>query len=180
MCLPFLQFDASFKVDFNKEKGYVAILDKSGKARLVYSSPIVQIGNKTVTLPIEWEPQTNSISVTLPTDSAPPVIVAFGLATKIPKERGSVEFSFPSFKFGTAGEVGPYSDSESSEEESEEEDTTSKQKGIKVWLHEKKKKITIISAFLAVLLIQIPFVQTLSCVETIPLWRSKPSGTSSW
>lgn len=102
----------------------MAILDKSKQPRLVYSSPVVQLSsNKTVTLPLEWDAASSSISISLP-DLSFPLVVAFGLGTKIPDVKGGFGLSFPSFKFGAKGEVEA---EEHSGYESDDEDKANKE-----------------------------------------------------
>ena len=99
-------------------KGVVEILDASGKIRLVYSAPIVHLpSNKSVTLPLALDVDTSTLSITLP-DLAFPLVLAFGLG--LPDEKGAFNFSFPSFKFGSKGEV---------EDSSDEEEEKLKKKG---------------------------------------------------
>ncbi len=75
--------------------------------------------NKTVTLPLDWEPSSSTLSVLLP-DTSFPLLVAFGVGIKIPEVKGGFDFSFPSFKFGKGGEV------EESDTTSEDEESTKK------------------------------------------------------
>jgi hypothetical protein len=103
-------------VDFNKEKGTLAILDGAKKVRLVYSSPIVLLPyGKTITPNIEWDAPNSSLSVPLP-DLSFPIVVAFGLSDKIPDVKGGFHLSFPSLKLGAKGEIED-SSSESDDEE---------------------------------------------------------------
>lgn len=103
------------KVDFNKEKGYVAFHDKWGKLRLCYSFPLVRFpSNKTATPQLDWDPSTSTISFALPEVSFP-IAIAFGVGLKLPDAKGGFSFAFPSFKFGAKGEV------ESSDSSSEDE-----------------------------------------------------------
>jgi len=140
-CKPFLsirllkcssQLDGSSRVEFNKEKGVIVILDKSGKPRLVYSAPVVALSNnKTITLPLEWDAPSSSFSITLP-DLSFPIAIAFGLGVKVPDVKGGFGFSFPSFKFGAKGEVESAEVEEEEEEEEEEIEVKPKEKGKKV------------------------------------------------
>jgi hypothetical protein len=96
-------------VDFNKERGYLALV--KGPVPLVYYEPIVLLANnKSVKLPLEWDAQSTTLSVVLP-DLSFPVIVTFGLGTKIPDAKSKFGFSFPSLRFvGASGEVEPDED----------------------------------------------------------------------
>lgn len=95
----------------------LAIYDKSGKLRLVYSAPFVRHpSGKTLNLGLEWDPATSSINVPLP-DLAFPLVIAFGLGVKIPDAKGGFHFGFPSFKFGAKGEIEDSSSSSESEDE---------------------------------------------------------------
>ena len=71
----------------------------------MYSSPVVRLpSNETVTLPIEWDGENSAISVKLPEGS--PLIVAFGVAAKLPKsKRDFLALLFPWLKFGASGTV---------------------------------------------------------------------------
>lgn len=103
--------DGGSRVEFHKEKGILAILDASGKIRLAYSAPLARLSNnKSVTLQLEWDAPSSSLSCSLP-DLSFPFILAFGLS--VPDAKGGFNFSFPSFKFGSKGEV---EDSSSSDE----------------------------------------------------------------
>jgi hypothetical protein len=54
-------------VDFNKEKGFTALYDKSGKLRLVYSAPLIRLATNKTTVPqLEWDAPTSSIQISLP------------------------------------------------------------------------------------------------------------------
>lgn len=122
--------DASSRVDLNKEKGTLSILDGAGKVRLVYTTPLARVpSGKAVPLPLEWDSNTSSLFVWLP-DLAFPLIVAFGIATKLPEVKGgfSFGFAFPSFKFNDRGEVVSSSDGYSSEEEESEDKGKEKEK----------------------------------------------------
>jgi hypothetical protein len=111
-----LQLDGSSRVEFNKEKGALGIFDKSGKLRLVYSSPVIRLpSGKTATADLEWDPSSASLSITLPEVSFP-LIIAFGLGAKFPEVKGGFHLHFPSFKFGAKGEIED-SDSDSSDDE---------------------------------------------------------------
>lgn len=108
-------------MEYNQEKGVIAILDKSGKPRLVYSAPIIQLSSKkSITAPLEWDSATSTISIHLP-EVTFPLVIAFGLSTKIPDVKGGFNLSFPSlkFKFGSKGEVEIEDSSSSSESEEE-------------------------------------------------------------
>jgi hypothetical protein len=123
-------------IQFNQEKGILAVLDKSGKPRLVYSSPLVRLpSNKSITLPLEWDAPSSSLSIHLP-ELSYPLIIAFGLGTKIPDIKGGFGLSFPSFKFGSKGEV--------EAGESDEEEPERKEKkggfGLDISLNLKKPK----------------------------------------
>jgi hypothetical protein len=90
-------------VDFNKDKGFVAFLDKHGKVRLVYSQPIIRLHtNKTEFAPLEWDASTSSIVISLPHLDVP-TVVAFGVGTKIPDGKLGFGISFPSLKLNTSG-----------------------------------------------------------------------------
>lgn len=95
-------------MEFNKEKGVVAILDKSGKVRFVYTAPIVRLpSGKTIIPSLEFDnvdPSSPFITVSLP-DVSFPIVIAFGLGAKIPDVKGGFHLSFPSFKFGSKGEI---------------------------------------------------------------------------
>jgi hypothetical protein len=109
-------------VEFNKDKGVVAILDKHGKPRLVYTPPIVLLpSGKTVIPNLEFDadPSSPSISISLP-DISFPAVIAFGLGAKLPDVKGGFHLSFPSFKFGAKGEI------EDSDSESDDDDKKKK------------------------------------------------------
>lgn len=110
-----MQLEGGSRVEFNKEKGVLTILDANGKIRLAYSAPFARLStNKSVTLPLEWDVQSSSLSVSLP-DLSFPFVLAFGLS--VPDAKGGFSFGFPSFKFGSKGEV---EDSSSEDEVSAE------------------------------------------------------------
>jgi hypothetical protein len=110
-----LKSDASSTVIFNKDKRFIAILDRSARARLVYSSPVLRLAsNKTITIPLEWDAKSHCINVPLP-DSGYPIVVAFGLGPKMPES--GFGLSFPSFKFGAKGEVEVDESSDSEEDD---------------------------------------------------------------
>lgn len=71
----------------------------------MYSLPIVRLPmNKTKQLPIEWDAPSSSITVKLPEDSYPLVLV-FGLSSKVPKSRRDLlSLLFPWLKFKQASE----------------------------------------------------------------------------
>lgn len=113
----YIQLDASSRFEFNKEKGLLALLDKSGKARLVYSAPAIRIAAGISTVPeLSWDPSSGSLSIPLPTPSFP-LVIAFGIGAKIPDAKGGFHFGLPSFKFGSKGEI----EEESSSSESDDE-----------------------------------------------------------
>ncbi len=91
--------EGSIQLEFNYEKEVLAILDKSSKVRLVYSTPVVLLSDgPTIALPLEWDSYASSLSVTLPSLSFP-LILGFGIGLKLPEGRGGFELGFPSFKF---------------------------------------------------------------------------------
>lgn len=101
------------RLSLNKEKGFVSIVDQSDKIYLTYSPPVVRLAsNKTITLPLDLEVNSSTLSISLP-DLSFPVVVAFGLALPDAKGGFNFNFAFPSFKFGAKGEV---EDSSSDEE----------------------------------------------------------------
>lgn len=106
-------------MEFNKEKGYLAVFDKSGKLRLVYSSPLVRLpSNKTTVPQLEWDAASSSIQIALP-DLAPsyPLVIAFGLNAKLPEPgRDWFNFSFPSIRLPKFGVELSDSESESDDE----------------------------------------------------------------
>lgn len=117
-------------MDINKEKGYAAILDASGKVRLVYSAPVVRLASgNTITPSIEWDDSSSSLYIALP-DLAIPFVIAFGLGLKLPEGKGGFHLAFPSFKFGAKGEI----EDESSSESEDEDDEKKKSGGFKVKL----------------------------------------------
>jgi hypothetical protein len=90
------------------------VLDKHDKIRLVYSPPIIRLSsNKTITLPLDVDLAASSLFVSLP-DLSFPLVLAFGLGVPDAKGGFNLHFSFPSFKFGSKGEV---EDESSSDEE---------------------------------------------------------------
>lgn len=96
--------NGTVKVDLNKEKGVVTFSD-SNRVKLVYTSPVALIGNKTVPLNIESEGSSSSIVVQLP-ELSYPLVVAFGVSGKLPESKAhSRNISFPSFKFNTSGNI---------------------------------------------------------------------------
>jgi hypothetical protein len=112
-------------VDFEKEKGFLAIYDKNGKLRLVYSSPVVHLSTNTTTaLPLDWDAPTSTLSIALP-DLSFPLVIGFGLSAKLPETKGGFHLSFPSFKFGAKGEI-EAEDSESDDDTSDEEKAKAK------------------------------------------------------
>jgi hypothetical protein len=112
-------------VEFHKDKGVLAIYDKSGKIRLVYSAPVVKLSSgKTITPKLEWDSANSSISIVLP-DLSIPLVIAFGVGIKLPEGKGGFNFAFPSFKFGAKGEV------EDSDSDSDNEGKGKKGFGIK-------------------------------------------------
>jgi hypothetical protein len=83
----------------------LSIYDKSGKLRLVYSSPVIRLpSGKTITPDLEWDPASSSVHIPLP-DLSFPLVIAFGLGAKLPSTKGGFHLSFPSFKFGAKGEI---------------------------------------------------------------------------
>ena len=101
-------------MQFNKEKGFIAIHDKNGKVKLAYTAPLVRLpSNKSITLALEWDSASSSLSVALP-DLSFPIVLAFGLS--VPDSKGGFNIAFPSFKLGGKGEIDD--DSSSDEEES--------------------------------------------------------------
>lgn len=107
-----LQLDGSTRVEFNKEKGFLALLDKSGKPKLVYSAPAVVLStNKTISPQLEWDASSSSLSISLP-DTAFPLVIAFGLGVKVPEVGGGFGLKL---KFGDKGEVEASSSSSESE-----------------------------------------------------------------
>lgn len=105
------------KVEFNKEHGVLVIFDKAGKVKLVYSAPIIFLStNKTTSAGLEWDDASSSLSFNLP-DISIPLVIAFGLSPKLPDIKGGFHFAFPSFKFGSKGEVEVSDESESSDDE---------------------------------------------------------------
>jgi hypothetical protein len=96
----------SVKVDLNKEKGVVTFSDHAGKLKFVYTSPVILLASgKTVPVNVDWEGPSSSLFVLLP-DTSFPMILAFGISGKVPESKEkSRNISFPSFKFGTAGNI---------------------------------------------------------------------------
>ena len=104
-------------MEYHKEKGVLAVYDKSGKLRLVYSAPVVKLASgKTITPALDWDSASSSISIALP-DLSFPLVIAFGVSIKIPDTKGGFHLAFPSFKFGAKGEI---EDSGSSSDEEEQ------------------------------------------------------------
>lgn len=115
----------------NPEAGVAIVADPTGKYQVVYSSPLVRLPNskRTSSLPIEWDADSSSLVVNLPSLEAP-IILAFGLTFQIPEKP---QLAFPSFKvgfvkplkriFGGVGVRVPIAqfEEEQEEEESEEE-----------------------------------------------------------
>lgn len=119
--------DASSRVDFNKDKGILSILDKTGKIRLAYSAPSVRLStNKTVSLGLDWDVSSSTLNVNLP-DKSFPLVLAFGLG--VPDAKGGFDLSLPRFKLG-GRKRGDGSESESESES--EEDTVLDSAGIAV------------------------------------------------
>lgn len=86
--------------------------------KCAYSAPIALLAsNKTVTLPLDWDAISSSLSIALP-DLSFPLVLAFGIS--VPDAKGGFNFGFPSFKFGAKGDV---------EEDSSESDDETKAKG---------------------------------------------------
>ena len=113
-------------MEFNPDKGALAILDKSKKVRLVYAAPVVLLpGGKTITPNLEWDGSLHHLSFSLPELSFP-LVIAFGVGVKVPEVRGGFHLSFPSFKFGAKGEI---EDSSSSSSDSDEEGDAKKKRG---------------------------------------------------
>jgi hypothetical protein len=101
---------------FANSNNALAILDKAGKIRLVYTAPIIRLPSNITRIPdLEWDPSSATLSFNLP-DVSFPIIIAFGVAPKLPDVKGGVSFSFPAFKFGAEGEL-ETSDSSDSEDE---------------------------------------------------------------
>jgi hypothetical protein len=113
-----LQIEGSAYIEFNKEKGSLSLTNKLGKVLFSYSAPLALLSdNRTITLPLDWDATTSSLSVTIP-DLSFPLVLAFGISG--PDAKGGLNFGFPSFQFGAKGEV---------EEESSESDENEKAKG---------------------------------------------------
>jgi hypothetical protein len=94
----------------------LALLDKSGVPRLVYSAPVFRLpAGKTITPNLEWDPSSSTLSVPLPEPSFPLVIV-FGLGLKVPDVHGGFHLALPSIKFGAKGEIEDSSSSDSDDE----------------------------------------------------------------
>ena len=118
------QTDASARIDFNKEKGFLAIYDKTGKLRIVYASPILRLpSNKTASAPLDWDASSSSIHVALPEAALSfPLVLVFGLSVKLPEHGHDwFRFSFPSIKLPKPG-------FEISDSESDDDNDESKQK----------------------------------------------------
>eukprot|EP00026_Physarum_polycephalum_P000009 Phypoly_transcript_00009.p1 GENE.Phypoly_transcript_00009~~Phypoly_transcript_00009.p1 ORF type:complete len:3931 (-),score=966.04 Phypoly_transcript_00009:22-11814(-) len=100
------QLEGSTKLEYNPE-GYVAFYDQDGKLIFVYSAPVVRLpNNETVTLPVEWDGENSAISVKLPEGVAGPLVIAFGIAAKLPKsKRDFLSLLFPWLHFDTSGSV---------------------------------------------------------------------------
>lgn len=165
-----LKADAISTVLFNKDKRCVVILDRSARPRLVYSSPVLRLAsNKTITVPLEWDAKANCINVPLP-DQGYPIVVAFGLGPKTPDT--GFGLSFPSFKFGTKGEV-TMSESSSDSEEEEQLKTKFELSLPKVsphcLLHVNDAQLVI--GFPGFSFAEISLVQVEPRLEQISLWR---------
>lgn len=90
----------------------------------MYSAPVIRIAAGISTVPeLEWDPSTSSLSIALPSPSFP-LVIAFGLGAKLPDVKGGFHFAFPSFKFGSKGEV----EEESSSSESDDDGGSGKKK----------------------------------------------------
>ena len=99
----------------------------------MYSAPILRLPQgKTIVSSCEWDPTSSSLSVALPEQTYPLVIV-FGLSVTIPEIKGGFHLSFPSFKFGAKGAVEePASSSDSDEDKDEDEGKKKRGLDIKV------------------------------------------------
>jgi hypothetical protein len=77
-----------------------SVADPSGKFKVVYSSPLVRLphSKRTSSLPLDWDSDTSSLVVTLPSLEVP-IILAFGLIGPTPEveEKRGHQLSFPSF-----------------------------------------------------------------------------------
>ncbi len=99
---------------FDKENGYLALSDQTGTPRLVYSAPLVRYpNNHWKTLPLEWDVTTSSLSITLP-DLSFPLVIAFGLGSKLPDARAEITFDLRRFLRGK--DTSPSSDDSGSDD----------------------------------------------------------------
>jgi hypothetical protein len=94
------------KVELNKEKGVVTFSDHEGKLKFVYISPVLLLSSgKTVPVAIDWQGPSSSLAVLLP-ETTFPLVLAFGVASKVPESREKARnISFPFFRFGATGDL---------------------------------------------------------------------------
>ena len=91
------------------------VQDNLGNVQLVYSAPVLRHASKKATIPeLDWDAASGTLSFHLP-DTAFPLVIAFGVGTKLPDAKGGFGLSFPSFKFGKEDAI--YSSSESEDED---------------------------------------------------------------
>lgn len=103
----------------NKDKAQVVFMDSAGKVLLVYGSPSLRSGNKTLSLPFEFDVQTYELSIVLPSVQYP-ISIAFGVGA-LPSGVDSFPKAGFSFGFKRATE------SEDSSSDSETEDKSGTQ-----------------------------------------------------
>lgn len=95
----------------------MAFSDSDDKLLLVYTAPVALLPNrKSVPVALEWDGETSSIAVQLPTTTEFPLILAFGVSSKLPKSKSEVLFSFPSIRFRPTGKADDESSSSSEDE----------------------------------------------------------------
>lgn len=76
-------------MEFSPDEGYIAFSKGEGEdPLLVYNSPTILLaGNKTSSIPLEWDSDNNAIAVALPTSAPVPFVISFEVAGKIPEAK---------------------------------------------------------------------------------------------
>lgn len=114
----------SIGIEYSPDDGFIAFKDGE-KPILIYNSPTVLLpGNKTTSLPLEWDSENNAIAVALPQNAQIPFVVSFDIHGKLPEAKTQLDVAIPPVRAG-----GPFRDEEEESGEDMEQDVPAK--GIK-------------------------------------------------
>jgi len=129
-----LNLDGISSVQVNNELGYLSFLDADEKLLLVFSTPFLKFGKKTITVPFDWNNSTSKLSLNLSDMISFPLSIAFGISTHLPTSNNNSDSvdgvkteKSSNFSFGfIVGDISESEDDNDDDFDSEEDASTEK------------------------------------------------------